>query len=327
MVDDTGIEPWSDPYRAEASTADILACFRLLLGRYPNAEEWPAHAMRAGEPLQEVVAAYTRSPEFARRGLLAREMLGEIILSDLPGFKIFTALHDAAVGKHVRADNYERDVSAVFRRVLRPGMGVVDIGANIGYFSMLSASIVGADGYVLALEPNPQNAKLLEASRKVNGFGHVSAVQVAASSATGLLVLHTSYSTGTTSDLADDLNAVLGADTVACMTVDSLLPGERRIDLIKIDIDGAEYKALLGCQRTIQRHRPVIVSEFAPGLLPGLSGVTGEEYLCWIGAQGYDVAVIEPDGSLAAMGQDWASVLAAYQMRGTDHIDILASPS
>jgi FkbM family methyltransferase len=52
-------------------------------------------------------------------------------------------------------------------------MNVADVGANIGYFTMLAASIVGANGVVTTVEANPDNARLIEASRRLNGFGHV----------------------------------------------------------------------------------------------------------------------------------------------------------
>lgn len=319
------LKPWRQTYQAAATKADILSCFRLLLGRYPHAEEWRGHTMHVGEPLPDVVASYLRSLEFSRRGLMAQDMPGEFIVSTLPEFKIFSDLNDGAVGKFVRDNNYEHDVTAVFRRLLKPGMGVVDIGANIGYFSMLSASVVGEAGRVFAIEPNQQNAKLLEASRRLNGFGQITVVHVAAGPETGILALHTSHSTGTTSDVPDDINALLGARIVPCVTLDSIIPANQPIGLIKIDVDGAEYKAMLGCREMIRRHRPAIISEFAPDLMPGISGISGEDYLRWFGEQGYEVAVIQPDGSSAPMGQEWHRVMEAYQQRGIDHIDILAT--
>jgi len=59
----------------------------------------------------------------------------------------------------------------VFRRLLRPGMGAVDLGVNIGLLTMPFVSMVGMAGWALAMEPNPANVKLLEASRRANGLG------------------------------------------------------------------------------------------------------------------------------------------------------------
>lgn len=319
-------EPWHEPYSPVASKADIIACFRLLLGRTPHIEEWSGHLSHVGDNLEGMVSSYLKSLEFSRRGLLSHDDQGEIVLTELDGFKIFSDRTDDAVGKVVRAGNYEPEVSAMFRHVLRPGMGVLDIGANIGYFSMLSATLVGPSGRVFAVEANPQNARVLEASRRLNGFDQITLVNMAAGSETGILALHTSHSTGTTSDLPDDISAMLAARIVPSVALDSVIPRDRQINLIKIDIDGGEYVAMRGCEAIIHAHRPAIISEFSPDLLPGISGVSGEDYLRWFGKQGYEVAVIEPDGTRTPMGQDWARVIGAYRRRGIDHIDIFATP-
>jgi FkbM family methyltransferase len=308
-----------------ATEADIRACFRLLLGRLPNPEEWRGHSMRVGEDLAGVVASYLNSLEFHRRGLLRHDTPAGISLSALSGFRIFTDADDAAVGRYVRDDNYEAAVTLVVRRLLAPGMGVLDLGANIGYFSMLAASIVGPSGFVMAIEPNPRNVRLLEASRRANGFDQVVVCQVAAGQEPGLLVLHTSHSNGTTSSLPSDADALLVAETVACARPDSLLPPERRIDVIKADVEGAEYRALLGCRAIIARHRPVIVTEFSPNLMPGISGIDGESYLRWLQEQGYRLWIIEPDATLRPVGST-AAVMAAYLAQGTDHLDLVARP-
>lgn len=317
--------PWDAPYGATATEQDILGCFRLLLGRHPNREEWRGHSARAGEDLAGVVASYLNSLEFSRRGLLDRDDLGAVELADLGAFRIYAARGDAAVGRHVREGAYEPEVTAVFRRILTPGMGVLDLGANIGYFTMLSASLVGPEGWVVAVEPNPANVKLLEASRRANGFGQVTACQVAAGREPGLLVLNTSHSNGTTSGLPGDVNALLGAELVACVRADSLVPPGRRVDLVKADVEGAEYNALLGCGDLLARWRPILVTEFSPTLMPGISGISGPDYVRWLMGNGYAVGVVQPDGSVRpAPGA--AAVMAEFEARGSDHVDLLATP-
>ena len=307
-----------------ASTEDIRACFRLLLGRDPNPEEWRGHAMRAGETLHSVVASYVGSLEFSRRGLLREDESTRPILTALREFEIYSAPDDAAVGRYVQADAYEPEVAASFRRILRPGMGLLDIGANIGYFTMLGAALVGPAGYVLAIEPNGRNVRLLEASRRVNGFAHVIVAQLAAAAETGVLVLHRSHSNGTTSAPGADIGALLGAETVGCARPDALLPAARRIDLIKVDVEGAEYLALSGCAEIIRRDRPTIISEFSPNLMPGISGISGPDYLAWLTGCGYALSVITPEGGAQPAGIE--GVMAIQAERGIDHVDVLAEP-
>src|SRR4051794_18040117 len=140
-----------------ATHEDIFYCFRLLLGRVPHAEEWPGHSSRAGQDLENVVSSYLTSREFADRGLLDKTYQDHLELVHLPGFSLFASKEDLAVGCHVvSGGSYEPAVSAVLERYVRPGMAVVDIGANVGYLTMLLASLVGSSGIVIAIEPNPE---------------------------------------------------------------------------------------------------------------------------------------------------------------------------
>ena len=313
-------------FDAKATEQDIFFCFRLLLGREPNPEERRGHMMRVGEDLAGVVASYLGSLEFSRRRLLQSDAETQLGISDAEGFRIYSALDDAAIGKYVRAGNYERHVTAVFRNLVRDGMYVVDIGANIGYFSLLSAVLVGARGHVVAVEPNPRNVRLLEASRRVNDFSNMTILQMAAGRCAGLLSLHTSHSNGTTSDLGAGVQAPLDTDMVFSLHLDAILAGGRKVDFIKIDVEGAEYNALLGCQETIVHDRPIIVSEFSPNLMPGISGISGEAYLQWLMSLGYVISVIESDGSWASGVKVADTILHRHATSSVDHIDIVAIP-
>src|SRR5947209_7574027 len=179
-------------YENTATLQDIFYCFRLLLGRSPNPEEWPGHSSRVGEDLDNVVSSYITSREFASRGLMGKTYQDSIELIRLPKFSLFASREDLAVGRYVVSDHsYEPGISALLERYVQPGMAVVDIGANIGYLTMLLASLVDQSGLVIAVEPNPENVRLLEASRRANGFAHIAVLEVAAGRHTGLLALNT----------------------------------------------------------------------------------------------------------------------------------------
>jgi FkbM family methyltransferase len=309
-----------------ATVGDIASCFRLLLGRPPNAEEWAGHSAQAGMPLASVVGSYLRSLEFANRNLFRDEHSAEISLFTLEGFQLYADRKDAAVGRQIASGGYEPEVTSVFRRFLVPGMMMIDIGANIGYFSMLAASIVGDGGRVLAIEPNPLNARLLGASRIVNGFAQITVCPVAAGREVGMVALHSSYSNGTTSRISMNVEMLLAATIVPSLPVERLVCEDRKVDFIKIDVEGAEYNALLGCAGILARDQPVIVCEFSPDLMPGISHIEGPAYLRWLIARNYRLSVIEPDGRLTACGDETA-VMAAYTARGTDHLDLVGEPN
>ncbi|HET7700069.1 MAG TPA: FkbM family methyltransferase [Candidatus Limnocylindria bacterium] len=308
-----------------ATVEDIFYCFRLLLGRPPNREEWGGHAAQAGEELDTVVRSYLGSLEFARRAeALAAHQLGDrVTLVRSSGFSIYVPEDDVAVGQHVKRDAYEPNVTAVFRDRLRPGMHVLDVGANIGYYTMLSAALVGPSGSVTAIEPNPSCIKLLEASRRANGFAHVTVLQVAAGRDRGLLVLHGSHSNAMTSAPPDDAGALIRSRTVPSFRIDDLVPADRKIDFVKIDVEGAEHNALSGAVGLIRRCHPTIVSEFSPYTMPGISGVDGRQYLRFLLELGYSMWVIGDGGALRSCGTDPEKVMAAFDESGVDHIDIL----
>jgi FkbM family methyltransferase len=320
--------PLGGEHLRTATADDIFYCFRLLLGRNPNPEEWPGHSSRAGEDLESVVSSFVTSREFAARGLLNKTYRDQVELVQFPGFSIFASNDDLAIGHHVFGGHpYEPGIAATFNRCVKPGMAVVDVGANIGCLTMLLASLVEASGLVVAVEPNAENIKLLEASRRVNGFDQVLVVQAAAGRRTGLLALNISHSNGMTGELPEDADAVFASHPVPCFALDAILPKGRRIDLIKIDTEGAELNALIGLLETINRDRPVIVSEFSPATLPGISRCSGPEYLRFLIARGYRIGVIERDGSETGFGEDVDGVMGAYSRSGIDHIDIVATPS
>ena len=335
VSDDPALPPAShNPFRlgaehSETATAeDIFYCFRLLLGRNPNPEEWPGHSSRAGEDLGNVVSSFVTSREFADRRLLNKTYQDKVELVQFPSFSLFASIDDLAVGNHVLIGrSYDPRIVAVLSRCVKPGMAVVDIGANIGYLTMRLASLVGTSGRVVAVEPNPENIKLLEASRRVNGFDQVLVIQTAAGRQTGLLVLNVSYSNGTTTELPSDLDAIFASRPVPCFALDAILPRDRRFDVIKIDTEGAELNALIGLSETIDRDRPVIVSEFSPGMLQGISVCSGPEYLRFLIARGYRIGVIEKNGSETSFGDGVDGVMGAYSRSGIDHIDIIATPS
>ncbi len=224
----------------------------------------------------------------------------------------------------MRNRNYEPHVSAVFREYVKPGMSVLDVGANIGYFSLLSASLVGPSGLVYSWEPSPDNVKMLYASQLENGFANVHIIQAAATEATTLLKYFRSSSNGNVAEV-DGMRPqdALAVETVLGLRIDDIVPRNVKIGFMKIDVEGFEVKALAGALDTIQRNRPIIVSEFSPPQLQSGSGVSGEEYLSLFVELGYELSVITGTEPVAG---GVAEVLRQFAESGTDHIDVLLKP-
>lgn len=318
--------PWQQDFRDATSPGDIAAAFRLLLGRNPGGElEWRGHLNELDGSLDEVVRAYLGSLEFSRRDLLQQIVPQSIEVASIEGFEMYAARDDKAVGAHVLFGAYEPEVTKVFRDCLRPGMNVIDVGANIGYFTFLSASVVGADGLVTAVEANPDNARLIEGSRRLNRFGNVRLANVAVGRELGLLSLNTDFTNGVTAIMERERD-LWNSRIVPCVPLIHLLPPERPVDLIKIDIEGAEHEALLSIEGILKRDRPIVISEFAPEAIASISRVSGESYLGFLVNCGLELAIIRKDGGPRRFATDIAGVMAAWRDSGRDHIDILATP-
>lgn len=308
-----------------ADLKDIFYCFRLILGRNPNPEECVGHSGMQGVDLERVVKSYVQSREFQDRNLLTTQ-LARLEVCKIEDFQIYVDMTDQAVGIALANASYEPHVTSIFKQFVKPGMRVIDIGANIGYFSLLAAQIVGNNGAVYSIEPNMDNCKLLQASKNLNKFEQISILQVAASDTTSLLTLNTSYSNGTTSTLSQNAEILMASRTVPAIKIDSYKIFDAGVDFIKIDIEGAEYRALKGASRLIERCKPVIVSEFSPTAMPSVSGVDGVTYLKFLVSLGYDISVIHIDGSIQKKGADYDAVIKAFYDSGVDHIDILMTP-
>jgi FkbM family methyltransferase len=157
---------------------------------------------------------------------------------------------------------------------LGPGQVFLDIGANAGYFSLLASHCVGESGKVLAVEPNPAVAKQLRQNTQRNGLINVAIAEAACSDSIEVRNLYVSnaYNTGLSSLSRDNL-AWTKSVKVTCTTVDVLVEeyGLDRVDLVKIDVEGAELQVLRGMTTVLKRLRPRIIIELIPSLLEGFS--------------------------------------------------------
>jgi FkbM family methyltransferase len=177
---------------------------------------------------------------------------------------------------------------------LSAGNVFVDIGANVGYFTLLAAQRVGDEGRVLCIEPNPSVAGQLRENVERSGLFNVTVVQAACSHTVGPRVLYLSgiSNTGRSSLSAENVD---GAECVKvhCVTADGLVQdhGLLRIDVVKIDVEGAEFEVLRGMTDILSRAKPKLVLELEPHLLKSFS-VRVEDVVDFVGSYGYRQAAV-----------------------------------
>jgi FkbM family methyltransferase len=206
-----------------------------------------------------------------------RSLTGAVYLGDrqalcrvLGRYKMFVDTRDRGLGSHLLLDGYwEIWLTRLIARAVRPGMACVDVGANLGYYALLMADLAGPQGRVLAVEPNPGMARLLQANLDVNGFGPRSQVLAAAlgdgSAASGCLAIP--HGEPKNAALVPGAAAAQHAGQAAVVEVpvlafDSLVGSWPRTDLVKIDAEGAEDAILRGMAAMLRRDRPLLVLEF-----------------------------------------------------------------
>jgi FkbM family methyltransferase len=203
---------------------------------------------------------------------------------DTPGGRVYVS--DADQGSVARAlrtkGRYERDWTAWMRAHVTPGMHVIDIGANVGYYTMLLASLVGPEGHVIACEPDPGNAALLRRGVAENQLPQVRVVEAAVTDAEGRATLHQDPAWHGVHSLARE-NCVNPGEAhvdVATTTVDALLAGTGRdADFVKIDAQGAEAGILRAANRLLTQVRARVLMELWPFGVARLGGTLDDVVL------------------------------------------------
>jgi FkbM family methyltransferase len=189
---------------------------------------------------------------------------------------------------------WEPNNSALIGSILKPGDIFVDVGANIGYYSLLAAERVGASGQVVAIEPSPAIFEQLSANASANGTSNIRLLNVAASDVRGELLLYggTKWNRGATSTIVHDPHQAPEARVPAAPLDELMLPYEMEsVALIKIDIEGGELQVLQRILATLDRFSPEmkILVEMSPHVSGDRLRATFDAFL----AAGFEAFEIE----------------------------------
>lgn len=192
---------------------------------------------------------------------------------------------------------------AFFLSRLESGQVVIDVGANIGYYTLAAAVRVGQSGHVYSFEPGADSAARLRENVRLNGLSNVTVLEAAVAdhSGTAALVLATE-SEG--HSLYEVSASGVGHSSVSVTTLDEAVGNDRTVDLVKLDAEGAEVAILRGARTLLTgRHRPVVIVESNPVTLraAGESPATLKEQLTSLG---YSTTVLE--------GVTWRGELTEY---------------
>lgn len=188
---------------------------------------------------------------------------------EIEGSKIYSSTSDLPVSynrmfqAYIVKEGWEPETTRLFKRLAKADDVIVDIGANIGYYTLLSSKIVGSNGKVYAFEPDPLNYKVLTENIKLNELTNVVFEQKAVSDKNGQIELYLNKSDIGAHTIYKSKKAGKSV-TVESITLDEYFKGrEYPIDIVKMDVEGAEMAVLLGMKTILEKNRNIkIFAEF-----------------------------------------------------------------
>jgi FkbM family methyltransferase len=252
-----------------------------------------AERFRRGSWLERGVDRLRGSRRVAAPPVLRR--LHEAVLDRLPGDHLVSVL---PCGERVRLCARHRSLSwnpeeyRAFRDAVRPGAIVLDVGANVGAYTLLFSQWVGRAGRVVAFEPSPSAACSLRHHLDLNEADNVEVIDAAVSDHEGTAALYDDGFAGRSSliAVADCQSAV----TVKTTTIDGFC-SQRSLtpDVVKIDVEGAEADVLRGARRTLASVRAAVFVEFHPSVWR-LRNLDGSDLARELEAQGFEPEPLDP---------------------------------
>jgi FkbM family methyltransferase len=284
-----------DPY---PTSQYVLWAYRLLLGREP---EDPAAVKAYPETSRlAVVNRFITSPEFRANGLEDIRPPHRRYMVELDnGLRFWLLSGDQYVSPAIATGDYESVETAFVRRHVTSGMAVVDIGANLGWFTTHLALLVGAKGRVDAFEPRSDLMDLLTKTVAENGLTNVTThnFALASQNADGQVIWSThDVNPGGTNLVSSDFVAPgITAQPVAVRTLDTCI--SHRVDFIKLDVEGSELLVFKGAERILAQDRPLILVELNPSNLMRTSGVSASEFGRYVEKWDYCLYGLAADGS------------------------------
>jgi len=303
---------------------EVVWGYRYIFGREPEDEvTLNSHAMAVAD-WRQFRLHLLRSHEFA--GLYG-STLPEFEISRWFAAPVFSGqrtiwlnLDDRYVSMECLHGVFEQDETNLVRELLKPDHVFFDIGANIGWFTFFASTILGEAGRIHAFEPcrpvvdylrGAVAMNRLESMIQVHDFG------LDRDEGAGLLGWEPETHNPGHSYLVDTASAGVETQPVQLKSLDHL--GLGRVDVIKIDVEGAELRIFQGAQQTLEENRPVILAELFPEQLQKVSGASVDDFFCWFKARNYTGFLVRngrADEQTETFPQQWPS----------DHCGILLRP-
>ena len=188
---------------------------------------------------------------------------------NIQGNKMLLDLKDKGISTDLILDGVRESISVkIMKEELEKGDIVVDIGANIGYYALIEAKIIGSKGMVYAIEPSPRNFERLQRNVKLNDCSNMALYQTAIGDRRGIEHLNISLHSNLNSVTINKNKKTIDRMEVNIITLDEFLKGKQYPNLIRMDLEGYEYNVIKGMKNTLKDKKSLkLFIEFHPHLI------------------------------------------------------------
>jgi len=218
-----------------------------------------------------LLSIVTRIERMRRRicACLQDANIGKVVRNPL-GKEMFLNPNDLGLSLDLLFDGIREPLATkTFLETVKPGDTVIDIGANIGYYTLLAAEIVGQEGKVYALEPVKETYEILVRNVNHNGYANVETFRCAVGDRNGTAVMEVPKNRNLARVTVDSAPSAATSETVEVITLDDFVRGKRFPNLIRMDVEGYEYNVILGMRNILDNDRPIkIMMEFHLHIMP-----------------------------------------------------------
>lgn len=215
------------------------------------------------------------------------------VCTDFLGLTIWVNLNDSYVARGVLDGDWENQEVGFALDQLRPGDTMVDVGANVGVYTLQAARAVGPEGRVYAFEPQTDIFAMLSRSVADNGFeSRVVLENCAVGDRDGPAAIwrHHANNPGASIITADPVE---GAGNVTALKMLDSIRFDAPVKLLKMDIEGFEPLLVAGAQTFLREHRPIIVTEWFPRAIRNVAGTTSSHYFDQLADLGYEIFMLD----------------------------------
>lgn len=220
---------------------------------------------------------------------------GRLLCRVLTKYLLYVAAEDTSLTPHLAMSGYwEMWVTQAVARNVKAGWRCFDVGANVGYYSVLLADLVGDGGAVVAVEPQARLAGMIDDNATINGVGdRLSVVCAALGDEEGTAYLRVPGNQLGSAHVVDP--GTPGGIDVQSRTLDGL--GPERVEFMKVDAEGAEAALLKGAEKTLARDRPVLLLEFGQ-TMAAAGGEAPTAHVRALVEGGYRLQIVDTAGRL-----------------------------